>query len=414
MNTLSPNSLRINASRLLQFISEMAQIGASPNGGCNRQALTDLDRQGRALFLDWCEAIGGQPRLDSMGNLFVRFRGDNDALEPILMGSHLDTQPTGGKYDGVYGVLAALEVMTTLADSNMTLPHPVEIVVWSNEEGARFSPAMSGSGVFAGKLKQADVYRSSDDNGVSYLDALTRSQQLGAIPCQAFPFKAALELHIEQGPILEAERKTIGVVSGVQGMNWYQVTLSGESVHAGPTPMQMRKDPVQGMTRVLSKLFSKTAEYGEAARLTVGKIATYPSSPNTVPERVTFTLDVRHPNQAELDALSREILALCQSAARPLRLSCDIEVLWQSPAVAFDAQCIDAIQTAADQLALDSMPIVSGAGHDSVYLSGIGPTAMIFVPCKDGISHNEKEHTEPAQLVAGANVLLHSLIQLSA
>ncbi len=410
-NVRQSDELRINASRLLQFISDMAQIGATANGGCNRQALTDLDRQGRELFLNWCDAIGGKPRLDSMGNLFVRFAGTNDALEPILMGSHLDTQPTGGKYDGVYGVLAALEVMTTLAASNITLPRSVEIAVWCNEEGARFSPAMSGSGVFAGKLNQSEVYRSLDDDGVSYLDALTTSSQLGIEPCKAFPFKAALELHIEQGPILEAEQQTIGVVSGVQGMNWYQVTLYGESVHAGPTPMSMRKDPVQGMAKVLGKLFSKTAEYGEAARLTVGKISTHPSSPNTVPQRVTFTLDVRHPSQVKLDQLSQEILALCQSHAEPL--STDIDVLWQSPAVEFDATCVGAIARAAEALELSSMPIVSGAGHDSVYLSSVGPTAMIFVPCKDGISHNEKEHTEPEQLVAGANVLLHSLIQLS-
>ncbi len=404
-------TLHINSSRLIQFISDIAKIGATPNGGCNRQALTDLDRQGREQFINWCATIGGKPRLDSMGNLFVRFAGENDALEPILMGSHLDTQPTGGKYDGVYGVLAALEVMTTLADHKITLPRPVEIVVWSNEEGARFSPAMSGSGVFAGKLSQADIYRSVDDSGVSYLDALKSSEQLGTLPCKAFPFKAALELHIEQGPILERERQTIGVVSGVQGMNWYQVTLSGESVHAGPTPMSMRKDPVQGMASVLSKLFRKTAEYGEAARLTVGKITTLPSSPNTVPQSVTFTLDIRHPNQTELDALSHEILTLCHNVSEPL--STDIEVLWQSPAVTFDEKCIEAIQTAADALELSSMSIVSGAGHDSVYLSNVGPTAMIFVPCKDGISHNEKEHAEPSHLVAGTNVLLHSLIQLS-
>ncbi len=389
----------------------MAQIGATPNGGCNRQALTELDRQGRELFLEWCRAIGGQSRLDSMGNLFVRFEGSDSQLAPILMGSHLDTQPTGGKYDGVYGVLAALEVMTTLADNRITLAHPVEIVVWSNEEGARFSPAMSGSGVFAGKLAQEAVYASLDDQGVSYLDALRETHQLGTDTCQAFEFKASLELHIEQGPILEAEQTTIGVVSGVQGMNWYQITLKGSSVHAGPTPMAMRNDPVQGMVKTMDLLFAKAGEYGEAARLTVGKITTYPSAPNTVPESVTFTLDVRHPNQAELDALSGDLLKLCDKATP--EMVTEIDVLWQSPAVEFDPQCIQAIQTSADALALSSMPIVSGAGHDSVYLSSVGPTAMIFVPCKDGISHNEKEHTEPQQLVAGANVLLHSLIQLS-
>lgn len=404
------DTIQINQPRLLKFIQDMAQIGAGKHGGCNRQALTDEDRIGRKLFLDWCHAIGGSERLDSMGNLFVRFEGQQPDLAPVLMGSHLDTQPTGGKFDGVYGVLAALEVMTSLHDHAIKLTHPVEIVVWSNEEGARFSPAMSGSGVFAGKLSQSDIYRSQDANGITYLQALTDSQQMGSQPCEAFPFKAALELHIEQGPILEAKHKTIGVVSGVQGMNWYQITLSGDSVHAGPTPMSMRNDPVQALHVLLSQLFGKMTAYGDDARITVGKIATYPSAPNTVPEQVVFTLDLRHPNQQILDEMSRVALDVCRSCEP---VSSQVEVLWQSPAVQFDSRCIEVIQSAADILGMDSMSIVSGAGHDSVYLSSVGPTGMIFVPCKDGISHNEKEHVDTEFLIAGTNVLLHSLIQLS-
>ena len=404
-------TIQINPERLLSFISEMAKIGATKNGGCNRQALTDEDRIGRELFLNWCYAIGGVSRLDSMGNLFVKFEGRDSTLLPILMGSHLDTQPSGGKFDGVYGVLAALEVMYTLHDQNKPLLNPVEIVVWSNEEGSRFSPAMSGSGVFSGKLKQTDIYKSVDDEGTSYFDALKTSAQLGNELCQAFPFSASLELHIEQGPILEAKEKSIGIVTGVQGMNWYQITLSGETTHAGPTPMSMRKDPVQGLMTLLPKMYAKVAEYGEQARITIGKLTTIPSSTNTVPEHVIFSLDLRHPTQEVLNKMSAEVLALCNHIS-PV-LSSKVEVLWQSPAVEFDPRCIDVVRKASSQLNMDSMPIVSGAGHDSVYLSSLGPTGMIFVPCKDGISHNEKEHVEPEHLVSGANVLLHSLILLS-
>ncbi|MDN2664124.1 Zn-dependent hydrolase [Psychromonas sp. 14N.309.X.WAT.B.A12] len=403
--------IQIKPERLLSFITEMANIGGTPNGGCNRQALTEEDRIGRTLFLNWCSEIGGVARLDSMGNIFVHFKGTDTTKLPVLMGSHLDTQPSGGKFDGVYGVLAALEVMSSLHDQNITLTHPVEIVVWSNEEGSRFSPAMSGSGVFAGKLSQSTLYQSVDDQGVSYQQALITTEQLGEFPCQSFPFAAALELHIEQGPILEAEQKSIGIVTGVQGMNWYQVTISGETTHAGPTPMSMRKDPVQGLHAMLPSLYAKVAEYGEQARITIGKITTIPSSPNTVPEQVIFTLDLRHPEQSILDKMSEELLSLCQQV--PSILGSQVDVLWQSPAVVFDARCIDVVTQAAEQLSLTAMPIVSGAGHDSVYLSTVGPTGMIFVPCKDGISHNEKEHVEPEHLIAGGNVLLHSLMQLA-
>jgi N-carbamoyl-L-amino-acid hydrolase len=404
-------TIQINTQRLLSFISEMAKIGATKNGGCNRQALTEEDRIGRELFLRWSLLIGGVSRLDTVGNLFVRFEGKDSTRLPVLMGSHLDTQPSGGKFDGVYGVLAALEVMYTLYDQGKILSHPVEIVVWSNEEGSRFSPAMSGSGVFSGKLKQSDIYNFVDDKGISYLDALTASQQRGEHLCQAFPFSASLELHIEQGPILEAEQKSIGIVTGVQGMNWYQITLTGETTHAGPTPMSMRKDPVQALVSLLPEMYKKVAEYGEQSRMTIGKLTTIPVSPNTVPEHVIFTLDLRNPDQQKLNEMSEEVLSLCDEL--PSIFNSQIETLWQSPAVEFDPRCIEVVQTAATNLNLNMMPIVSGAGHDSVYLSSIGPTGMIFVPCKDGISHNEKEHVDPEHLVSGANVLMHSLILLA-
>jgi N-carbamoyl-L-amino-acid hydrolase len=404
-------SLTILDKRLFFFLEQMAQIGATSKGGCNRQALTELDAKGRALFLEWCRVIGGAPRLDTMGNLFVRFAGQNPTRLPVLIGSHLDTQPTGGKYDGVYGVLAALEVMNTLYDSDIQLSRPVEIVVWCNEEGARFSPAMMGSGVFAGVFEQADIYKVCDREGLSFRQALCETGQLGKSPCRAFPFHAALELHIEQGPILEAENKPVGVVCGVQGMNWYYITLLGQSVHAGPTPMSMRCDPVQALSRLLTNLYQAISVYGDEARITVGKIQTTPSSPNTVPERIELTVDIRHPDQARLDAMSQQVLHLCHEPIDGVEVK--IEPIWESPAVRFAPQCIQAVEQACEFLSLEALPIVSGAGHDSVYLSRVGPTGMIFVPCKDGISHNEAEYVAPEYLSAGANVLLHSLIALT-
>ncbi|MZI95995.1 hydantoinase/carbamoylase family amidase [Vibrio sp. CAIM 722] len=405
------NSLRINLDRLESFLTQMATIGATSKGGCNRQALTDLDRRGRDLFITWCKKIGGHARLDELGNLFVRFAGKDNGLDPIFLGSHLDTQPTGGKYDGVYGVLAALEVMYTLKENGITLAHPIDLAVWCNEEGARFSPAMAGSGVFSGQLEKQAIYHAKDLQGVSYYDALVSSQQLGELPCVAFPFFASLELHIEQGPILESTNTSIGIVTGVQGMNWYEITLEGKSVHAGPTPMHMRQDPVLGFAKLTQDIYSRVTDYGDQARVTIGTIQTEPSSPNTVPENVTFTLDLRHPDQTTLQFMSDEILSLCKTYQADLTTY--VRTLWLSPAVQFSQQCIDAIQSATEQLEIDAQPIVSGAGHDSVYLSKVGPTGMIFIPCKDGLSHNEEEHAYPQWIQDGANVLLHSLLHLT-
>ncbi|MFT6348427.1 MAG: N-carbamoyl-L-amino-acid hydrolase [Psychromonas sp.] len=401
------NFIPINDDRLFDYIKQIAKIGATAKGGCNRQALTQLDKEARDIFINWCQCIGGVSRLDSMGNLFVRFSGQNNQLDPVILGSHLDTQPCGGKFDGVYGVLAALEVMHTLHDHGTTLLHPVDIVVWCNEEGARFAPAMVGSGVFAGAFAQNDIYKITDNEGQSFYQALVDSEQLGQLPCQKYPFKAAIELHIEQGPILESKNKSIGVVTGVQGMNWYQVTLTGQSVHAGPTPMSMRNDPVQALSLILPKLYSLISEFGENARLTVGRIQTYPSVANTVPERVEFTLDIRHPDQRQLDEISRTIHTLFDQQGSNIRI--EIKPLWESPSIQFSQMCIDSIEKSCIEQSVEYLPIVSGAGHDSVYLSKVGPTGMIFVPCKDGISHNEAEHVEPKFLSAGANILLSTL-----
>lgn len=399
-----------NSARLQERLQTMAEFGALPNGGCNRQALTAEDAAGRDCFVRWCQALGGEPRRDSMGNLFVRFVGREPELLPLLLGSHLDTQPTGGRYDGVYGVLAALEVMHSLQEAGHRLRRTVELAVWTNEEGARFAPAMMGSGVFAGVFEQTELYQHCDREGISLLEALQHSGQLGRDPCAPFAFHAALELHIEQGPVLEQSGLPIGVVSGVQGMQWYEVTISGQSVHAGPTPMAMRTDPVQALMQLLPRLYGLVAESGEEARLTVGSISTSTHATNTVPAQVRFTLDVRHPRQAVLESLAARIEDLCTLSQGALQIT--IHSLWRSPAVAFDEQCQAAIRQACDTLGLAQRTLVSGAGHDSVYLTRLGPTGMIFIPCRDGLSHNEREYATPQQLQQGADVLLHTLLTL--
>lgn len=405
------SQLTINQTRLLQYIAAMADIGMTPKGGCNRQALTEEDQRGRQLFLDWCHHLGGKERRDTMGNLFVRWSGSDNCPPPVLMSSHLDTQPTGGHFDGVYGVLAALEVVATLHDAGITTRHPLEIAVWTNEEGARFAPAMMGSGVFSGALEQADIYQSADKSGVTVYDALVSSLQLGETPCQPFPIFAALELHIEQGPILESKGLQIGVVTGVQGMNWFDVTITGETTHAGPTPMAMRRDPVQLCATLLNEIYALADRYGEHARLTIGDIKVQPGARNTVPSQVIFSVDLRHPEQIQLEAMTADFHAICSQLNGAVSIA--VSPIWHSPAVRFHARCIDAIEKASQQLNYRAINMVSGAGHDSVYLSRIAPVGMIFIPCRNGVSHNEAEYASPEQLTTGANVLLHALLNLT-
>lgn len=409
---LSTRELRINAGRLANHLAEIAQIGGLENGGCNRQALTQEDAQGRQWFIDHCLRLGGEVRRDQMGNLFVRWAG-REALPPVLMGSHLDTQPTGGKYDGVYGVLSALEVMTCLHEAGITTRYPLEIAVWTNEEGARFAPAMMGSGVFAGVFDQEAMLAVTDRHGIAVGEALASSQQRGDHLCAAYPLTAALELHIEQGPVLEAEGKTIGVVQGVQGMSWFDVSLRGVTTHAGPTPMAMRHDPVAVLGPLLGRLYETVRAVDHQARLTIGEIRVHPGSRNTVPGEVVFSVDLRHPEQPVLDHLIAQVHELIARADGQYGVQARITPVWHSPAVQFDGGCLAAIQAASDQLGLTAMPMVSGAGHDSVYLARVAPVGMIFIPCAGGISHNEAEAISLADMAAGANVLLHSVLQLA-
>ena len=410
---MTANITRVNGNRLWDRLMEMARIGATPAGGCNRQALTDEDKIGRQLFEKWCAESGCRNEYDQMGNIFARRSGSDDTLPPVLIGSHLDTQPTGGKFDGVYGVLAGLEVIETLNDNGIETTHPVEVVVWTNEEGARFSPAMIGSGVFAGEFDLNYGLSREAKDGVTIGEELRRLDYAGNRPCKPFPIKAAFEAHIEQGPILEAEELVVGVVTGVQGMRWYDIELCGDAVHAGPTPMESRRDPVMAMHGIMARLYDLVGDYAPWGRVTFGDTRFEPGSRNTVPEKVIVALDLRHPDEeklSEMDSRMREIVA---EESESKNVEGGVRVEWESPAVQFDTECVEAVSKAVESLEYPSMRMVSGAGHDSVYLSRVAPTSMIFVPCKGGISHNEQESAEKDELTAGCDVLLNAVLQMA-
>lgn len=402
--------LQINEERLWDSLMQMAQIGATDKGGCNRQALTDEDRQGRELFSNWCRAAGCELRVDQMGNIFARRSGRDKALAPVIAGSHLDTQPTGGKFDGVYGVLAALEVIRTLNDSGTETKHPVEAVVWTNEEGARFSPAMIGSGVWSGEFELDYGHSRKDKQGICIVEELQRIGYLGETACAPFDVRAAFEVHIEQGPVLENENLQIGVLSGVQGMRWYDLILEGQPCHAGPTPMELRRDPFMGLHVLLAKFYSLVEEQAPWGRITFGDIRIEPGARNTVPEHLCLTVDLRHPEDEVLEELEKSMLSELDKVCTDKQLKGSLRTEWLSPAVRFDADCIRAVQTSVDKLGYSNRVMVSGAGHDSVYVSKVAPTSMIFVPCEKGLSHNEEENATREDIAAGCNVLLHAML----
>jgi N-carbamoyl-L-amino-acid hydrolase len=392
---------------------QMAEIGGTAKGGCNRQALTDDDKIGRDLFVKWCTDIGCERRVDEMGNLFLRRKGTDNSLPPVLVGSHLDTQPTGGKFDGVYGVLGGLEVLRTLAENNIDTLHPIEVAVWTNEEGARFSPAMIGSGVWCGEFTLDYGLQRADKSGKTIGQELQRIGYLGEASCAPFPIKGALELHIEQGPILEAVNKPIGVVKGVQGMRWYDLVIHGQPVHAGPTPMDQRQDPVKAVARIITQLYSLADKFAPLARATFGDMKVSPGSRNTVPETLTLTVDLRHPEQDVLMQMDAEFRAIAAQVCDQCDVTFDIKDEWDSPAVKFDDTCIAAVRESAEEAGLAYEEMFSGAGHDSVYVSKVAPTAMIFVPCEKGISHNEAENAKPEDIAAGCQVLLGAVLTLA-
>src|SRR3984957_7346929 len=392
---------------------QMAAIGATPRGGCDRQALTDADMAGRRLLSQWAEAAGCSARVDAVGNLFIRRVGTDDALPVVMTGSHLDTQPTGGKFDGGYGVLAGLEVIESLNDRGIATLHPIELSVWCNEEGSRFPMAMMGSAVWSGRLALDAAHALTDRAGISVGHELQRAGLPIGVPLARQAVKACFEAHIEQGPVLEQKAKTIGIVTGVQHMSRHEVVVDGQEAHAGPTPMDMRRDPIRVLADVLPALYSATEQRGRDARLTVGFIETLPGSPNTVPGRLRFTVDIRHPNAQQYAVLREEMDRLVHAALARHALPGQIRCVWGAPGVSFDPTCIAAVRNATAALGFNSMEMVSGAGHDSCNVSAVVPTAMVFVPCAGGLSHNEAESALPGDLAAGANVLLHAMLSMA-
>jgi len=403
-------NIKINGERLWASLMAMAEIGPTEKGGSCRLALTDLDRQARDLFVEWCEEAGCTVSVDAMGNIFARRSGRDPDLAPVATGSHLDTQPTGGKLDGVFGVLAGLEVIRTLNDHDYDTDAPIEVSVWTNEEGSRFPPAMIGSGVFAGVFDLDYGHSRADLEGNIIGAELQRIGYAGDVPCGDRPFRAFFETHIEQGPILEAEKKTIGVVQGAQGQRWYEVTVRGAEAHAGTTPMNRRRDALVGAARLVERVNRIALDYAPDAVSTVGLMQVSPNSRNTIPGEVFFSIDLRHPSDEALRVMDGEIREACKAEMDAMGLDHTIEEIWHTPALVFDPDCVEAVRQAAAEAGYPSRDIVSGAGHDACYISRVAPTGMVFVPCADGISHNEIESATPEDLAAGCNVLLQAML----
>lgn len=407
-------TLQIDSDRLWQSLMHLAEIGATAKGGVCRLALTDLDRQGRDLFVAWCREAGLSVRVDAIGNIFARREGTDPRRRAVAMGSHIDTQPTGGKFDGNFGVLAGLEVLRTLNDAGIRTAAPLEVAAWTNEEGSRFVPVMMGSGVFSGAFGLDEVLPQQDIDGLTVGGELARIGYAGSQPPGEVPngmFDAYFEAHIEQGPVLEAHDLTIGVVPGALGQRWYDVVVTGMEAHAGPTPMNQRHDALLAAAQLVQRVNQIALEHAPHARGTVGFLQVSPNSRNTIPGTVKFSVDLRALDDAVLSAMDQALRDSCAALmASDSRLQVAVEQVVYFKPCHFDADCIGLVRSAADTLGLASMDVVSGAGHDAVYLAAVAPSAMIFVPCKDGISHNELEDAQQDHLAAGANVLLHAVL----
>ena len=404
------SGVRVNGDRLWASLMRLAEIGATPKGGVCRLALTELDRQGRDLVVGWAREAGMTVTVDQIGNVFMRRPGRNNALPPIMTGSHIDTQPTGGKFDGNYGVLAGLEVVRTLNDLGIETEAPIEVAFWTNEEGSRFVPVMMGSGVFAKAFSLDHAYAAQDTEGKTVKDELARIGYIGdEVPGQ-HPVGAYFEAHIEQGPVLEDHGIAIGVVEAVLGIRWYDCTVTGMEAHAGPTPMGLRQDALQVATRIMQEVVAVAMDHQPHGRGTVGMVQVHPNSRNVIPGRVKFSMDLRNVSNELLDQMDAEIRAFAAAVAEESGLKVEIEEVSHYPAVPFEAGCVAAVRRATQALGYSHMPCVSGAGHDAVYVARLAPAGVIFVPCKDGISHNEIEDAQPAHLEAGCNVLLHAML----
>ncbi len=407
---MSTANLRINGERLWASLMELAQIGATPKGGVKRLALTDLDKQGRDLVVSWAKQAGLTVTIDQIGNVFMRRAGKNPALPPIMSGSHIDTQPTGGKFDGNYGVLAALEVVRTLNDHNIETEAPIEVAFWTNEEGSRFVPVMMGSGVFCGAFSLETAYAAKDTEGKTVGDELARIGYKGTEVPGQHPIGAYFETHIEQGPVLEDADKVIGVVPGVLGLSWYDCVVTGMEAHAGPTPMGLRKDALQVATRIMQEVVNIGNRYPPYGRGTVGMVQVFPNSRNVIPGEVKFSMDLRNVSAELLDTMHNEILAFVDKTSKDSGLNISVERVSYYPPCPFHPDCVNAVREATATLGYSTMDVVSGAGHDAIYTARLAPSGMIFVPCKDGISHNEIEDAKSEHLEAGCNVLLHAML----
>ena len=406
-------NLRINPTRLWDSLMDMAKVGPGIAGGNNRQTLTDADSEGRHLFARWCADAGLTMGVDTMGNMFATRPGTDPEALPVYMGSHLDTQPTGGKYDGVLGVLGALEVVRAMNDAGIRTRHPIVVANWTNEEGTRFAPAMLASGVFAGIHTQDFAYARVDAEGKSFGDELKRIGWVGNEPVGARKMHAMLELHIEQGPILEAEGKDIGVVTHGQGLWWLQITLTGRDAHTGSTPMHMRVNAGLGMARIMERVHQIAMGHQPGAVGAVGHANVFPNSRNVIPGRAVFTVDIRSPEQGKLDAMRAEVERAAHAVAKELGLGCEIEAVGHFDPVTFDAGLVKIVRQSAERLGYSHMDIVSGAGHDACWINRLYPTVMIMCPCVGGLSHNEAEEISPAWAAAGTDVLFHACLEVA-
>ena len=407
---MTDRNLRIDGQRLWESLMEMAKIGATEKGGVCRLALTDLCKQSRDLFIKWCEEAGCTIKIDKMGNIFARRAGRNNDLAPVLTGSHLDSQPTGGRFDGVYGVLSGLEVLRSMNDLGIETERPFEVAVWTNEEGSRFAPAMVASGVFAGVYDLEYGLSRADSDGKTMGEELQRIGYDGPEDVGGRDIHAYFEAHIEQGPILEDEDITVGVVTDAQGQRWYELTLTGVESHAGPTPMRTRKDALLGASRIVDTVNRIGLDNAPVACATVGMMEVYPNSRNVIPGRVWMTIDFRHPDDDVLTrmdaAMRKDVQAICDDIGLELELE---QIFYYAP-VHFDESCVNAVRQGAAACDYSMREIVSGAGHDACYVASVAPSAMIFIPCVDGISHNEIEDAKPEWVTAGCDVLLHAIL----
>jgi N-carbamoyl-L-amino-acid hydrolase len=400
---------KIDGARLWQSLMDMARIGATPEGGSCREALTDADHAGRELFADWCRAEGCTMTTDAVGNLFVHRPGGEPGFAPVVMGSHLDTQPTGGRFDGVYGVLSALEVLRTLNHAGIATRHPIEIAVWMNEEGARFSPPMMGSGVFTGQFTERAVLDAIAQDGARLENELIRLGWHGKAPATlaSHPVAAYFEAHIEQGPLLETRGHDIGVVTGAQGQRWFEVTVTGREAHAGPTPMELRRDALVAAARLVLEVQRIGLAYGGSAM--VGVLDVMPHSRNVIPGRVFLTVDLRHASEDVLAEMEQDLRTTAARLATA-GIAVDLSDFWRFPVTPFDPELVGRVRKAAGAHSNGFSDIVSGAGHDAVYMARVVPTAMIFVPCEGGISHNPAENIRPEHAETGCAVLFDAVL----